>query len=440
MSSGNASGFKETLECQDMLENIAQILLGDTECASDEKKIMSKVNSLCCLLQDPTAGPSMKFDAETQLEGVDHGMGIQGNHATESIGDLPSCNQGLVFGHGGVSGVRRTCFDEESCLCGWIEVCDPAQGPKMSKLHSAVAPTADKPSPNFFPEEENLLFRPPLFFKETNPQPRSTPYGRHLQILLMDKPVYTGKMQWAYLGGAMLAAFSAVHTRPVKQNYERLIQCDKRLNLVSQQPDLVLDSPYFDIQASAKGSPTSSFDDMESTPAAQSSSKIGQNSAGLVSEHLLPQAPSPSSVMDLRAIEGNESRGGNSLQAQQSLSMSDLCPAASDEKKLMSRVNSLCCLLQDPTAGPSMKFDAETQLEGVDYGMKIQGNHVTESIGDLPSCNQGLVRDLPQGLKMSKLHSAGAPTADKPSPNFIPDEENLVLTAKSRVLRRPLSW
>ncbi|KAI8570254.1 hypothetical protein RHMOL_Rhmol01G0019900 [Rhododendron molle] len=132
------------------------------------------------------------------------------------------------------------------------------------------------------------LFRPPLFFKETNPQPRSTPYGRQLQILLMDKPVYT--------------VCSAVHTKPVKQNYERKIQCDKRLNLVSQQPDLVLDSPYFDVQASAKGSPTSSFDDMESTPAAQPSSKIGQNSAGLEQEHC----------------------GGNGLQAQQSLSMSDL--------------------------------------------------------------------------------------------------------------------
>ncbi|KAI8570253.1 hypothetical protein RHMOL_Rhmol01G0019900 [Rhododendron molle] len=147
------------------------------------------------------------------------------------------------------------------------------------------------------------LFRPPLFFKETNPQPRSTPYGRQLQILLMDKPVYTdGNFPHLENSEKLRAVCSAVHTKPVKQNYERKIQCDKRLNLVSQQPDLVLDSPYFDVQASAKGSPTSSFDDMESTPAAQPSSKIGQNSAGLEQEHC----------------------GGNGLQAQQSLSMSDL--------------------------------------------------------------------------------------------------------------------
>lgn len=96
MSSGNASVFKDTLECQDMLDNIAQILMGDTQCplASDEK-LMSRVNSLCCLLQDPTAGPSVKFDCETQLEGVDQGKAIQGNHFSEPIVDVPGCNQGL---------------------------------------------------------------------------------------------------------------------------------------------------------------------------------------------------------------------------------------------------------------------------------------------------------------------------------------------------------
>ncbi|KAF7152672.1 hypothetical protein RHSIM_Rhsim01G0023700 [Rhododendron simsii] len=264
------------------------------------------------------------------------------------------------------------------------------------------------------------LLRPPLFFKETNPQPRKHTLWQAIADFT-DGQASIHRQHFLQCTQGLL-----------NKHYERLIQCDKRLNFVSQQPDLVLDSPYFDVQASAKGSPTSSFNDVESTPAAQSSSKIGQNSAGLVPEHLSPQAPSPSSVMDLRAIEGNESRGANGLLAQQSMSMSDLvnhighkisermgsgnasgfketvecqdmleniahillgdtqCPAASDEKKLMSRVNSLCCLLQDPTAGPSMKFDAETQVEGVDQRMEIQGNHVTESKGDLPSCNQGL--------------------------------------------------
>ncbi|KAF7153665.1 hypothetical protein RHSIM_Rhsim01G0088400 [Rhododendron simsii] len=201
--------------------------------------------------------------------------------------------------------------------------------------------------------------------------------------------------------------------------------CDKHLNLVSKQPDLAHNSPYFDVQASAKGSPTSSFNDMESTPAAQSSSDIGP----FVPEHLWPQAPSPSSVMDLCAIEGNEVREDTVFRLN-SLSMSAIvnhighkisermssrnasgfketigcqdmpeniaqillgdtqCPAASNEKKVMSRVNSLCCLLQDPTAGPSMKFDAETQLEGVDHGMGFKG---TMLLRDLPAATRDWV-------------------------------------------------
>lgn len=45
------------LECQDILENISQILLSDTQTiqASDEKSLMKRVDSLCCLLQDPAA-------------------------------------------------------------------------------------------------------------------------------------------------------------------------------------------------------------------------------------------------------------------------------------------------------------------------------------------------------------------------------------------------
>lgn len=95
----------------------------------------------------------------------------------------------------------------------------------------------------------------------------------------------------------------------LNKHYERLIQCDRRLNLVSQQPDLVLDSPYFDIQAAAKGSPTSSFNDVESTSAAECSSKIGPNSAGLVPERLSLQAPSPSSGTKLNSIFVSNSLG-----------------------------------------------------------------------------------------------------------------------------------
>ncbi|KAH7859849.1 hypothetical protein Vadar_006212 [Vaccinium darrowii] len=271
------------------------------------------------------------------------------------------------------------------------------------------------------------LNRPPLFFKETNPQPRK----HTLWEAIADFTNGQASIHRQH--------FLQCTQGLLNKHYERLIQCDKHLNLVSRHPDLALDSPYFDVQAPAKGSPISSFKDAESAPAAQSSSETErQNSAGLAPEHLSPQAPSPSSVMDLRSIDWNESRGGDGFQGQRSMSMSDLvnhighriseqmssenasgfkdtlecqdmldnqdtldniaqilmgdtqCPLASDEKKLMSRVNSLCCLLQDPTAGPSVKFDCETQLEGVDQGKAIQGNHFSVPIVDVPGCNQGL--------------------------------------------------
>ncbi|KAL7193537.1 hypothetical protein ACSBR2_025194 [Camellia fascicularis] len=84
MASGNSPCRKEALECQDMLENIAQVLLSDTQftTASDEKTLVLRVNSLCCLLQDPDTAPNMQVDFENQLEGLDDRKHIQ---ASESM-------------------------------------------------------------------------------------------------------------------------------------------------------------------------------------------------------------------------------------------------------------------------------------------------------------------------------------------------------------------
>lgn len=72
------------------------------------------------------------------------------------------------------------------------------------------------------------------------------------------------------------------------KHFEKLIQCDTRLNILSRRRDLVLDSPYFDTQPSAfwdpdnpkdhdlhqvsgKGSTSSSFQDIGSPQASLSS-------------------------------------------------------------------------------------------------------------------------------------------------------------------------
>lgn len=101
----------------------------------------------------------------------------------------------------------------------------------------------------------------------------------------------------------------------LNKHYEKLIQCDVRLNSLSRQPELALESPYFDTKAtvfenldelnnhgldplgSSKGSPLSSIQDAASPAAAQSSSVSFEQPdlLGSAPEHLSRDAPSPSS-------------------------------------------------------------------------------------------------------------------------------------------------
>lgn len=99
----------------------------------------------------------------------------------------------------------------------------------------------------------------------------------------------------------------------LNKHYEKLIQCDMRLSILSRQPELVMDSPYFESQASvsenseeskvdgcnqllaaAKGSPISvSQDGTSEDVAPSSSSKFGQNP--LKVQTVSKEAASPSS-------------------------------------------------------------------------------------------------------------------------------------------------
>lgn len=269
-----------------------------------------------------------------------------------------------------------------------------------------------------------VLARQPLFFKETNPQPRK-------HTLWQATSDFTG-------GQASLNRQHFLQCPPgvLNKHYEKLIQCDVRLNSLSRQPELALESPYFDTKAtvfenldelnnhgldplgSGKGSPLSSIQDAASPAAAQSSSVSFEQPdlLGSAPEHLSRDAPSPSSVMDTRAVGKNansvgyDSHGLRNLEQlkvpglRPSMSMTDLvshietcisqqinsgnlqsdealeckgmlediaqmwlsdtqCATASDEKSLMKKVNSLCCLLQDPTASHEPNLNGENHLQ-----------------------------------------------------------------------------
>ncbi|KAK6235995.1 hypothetical protein SCA6_011332 [Theobroma cacao] len=238
----------------------------------------------------------------------------------------------------------------------------------------------------------------------------------------------------------------------LNKHFEKLIQCDMRLNCLSRLPEIILDSPYFESRTSVfedpdeskghgfgqgetgKGSTSSGFQNIASPAAAQSSSLEVEkgDSAGITSENMSREAPSPSSVMDSHAIEGSgvceavDSKGSRNWDQikvpglHPSMSMSDFMShighclseqmtsgnpssenipdcqemleeiaqyllsdtqftTASDEKSLMSRVNSLCCLLQkDTTTGTNSQGNGEN-YGGPDDGKDVQLNGSYES-------------------------------------------------------------
>ncbi|XP_055822954.1 uncharacterized protein LOC129891575 isoform X2 [Solanum dulcamara] len=269
-----------------------------------------------------------------------------------------------------------------------------------------------------------VLARQPLFFKETNPQPRK-------HTLWQATSDFTG-------GQASLNRqhFLQCPLGVLNKHYEKLIQCDVRLNSLSQQPELALESPYFDTKAtvfenldklndhgldlvgSGKGSPLSSIQDAASPAAAQSSSVSFEQPdlRGAAPERLSRDVPSPSSVMDSHGFGDNannigyDTHGMRNLEQlkvpglRPSMSMTDLvshiencisqqinsgslqsdealeckgmlediaqmwlsdtqCTTASDEKSLMKKVNSLCCLLQDPIASHEPRLNGENHLQ-----------------------------------------------------------------------------
>ncbi|CAO2823071.1 unnamed protein product [Amaranthus hypochondriacus] len=253
-----------------------------------------------------------------------------------------------------------------------------------------------------------VLARQPLFFRETNPQPRK-------HTLWQATADFTN-------GQASLHRkhFLQVPNGLLNKHFEKLIQCDMRLNFLSRQPEIILDSPYFESHSSAfdasnesknhgldqretsRGPSISIFEDV-GTPSVSPSSSISIKQDDALhgpSEILSREATSPSSVMDMPVMEVSTSSQSSKLMGSKSveqlimqgirpsMSMTDLVnhignciseqmssenpqftengsesrkmlediaqhllgdfqfTPCSDEKSLMSRVNSLCSLLQ----------------------------------------------------------------------------------------------
>ncbi|PIN06096.1 hypothetical protein CDL12_21362 [Handroanthus impetiginosus] len=302
-----------------------------------------------------------------------------------------------------------------------------------------------------------VLARQPVFFRETNPQPRK-------HTLWQATTDFTD-------GQASINKQHYIECAPgvLNRHYEKLIQCDMRLSILSRQPEIVLDSPYFESQASvrenseeskgdgcnqlpAKGPPVPVFQDAASAAVAQLPAfKFGQISLG--AQNMSKEAPSPSSVMDTQAIDGNrisnkhDSGGQKSWESlkvpgmRPSMSMTDLvnhiekqvasgslpsdmasecqgmlenvaqvllsdthCATGLDEKSLMKKVNSLCCLLQDPVTSANAQLDGESRCEVTDHGKTISfdvtNNSTHQKANNVVLLPEGNFKDGP-GCKQS---------------------------------------
>lgn len=298
-----------------------------------------------------------------------------------------------------------------------------------------------------------VLARPPLFFRETNPQPRK-------HTLWQTTSDFTG-------GQASIHRQHFLQCPPglLGRHFEKLIQCDPRLNFLSQQPEIVLESPYFEPRVTTTQDPNElsrEFDaktegpvffglhEATCTSGAESSSKTEREFVNRAASEI----SSPRS--EFKGLGAENSKFLNNLEQikvpglHPSMSMSDLVShigqclsekmassnpvfpgkeqsergvleeitqylfsdsqhsLASDEQSLMSRVNSLCCLLH--------KVPSTAQLCN---GKSVINVNSEEKVGDInsisgygnegkgPRVNSNDVSDCKQSQVMSKKDSFG---------------------------------
>ncbi|KAJ0934237.1 hypothetical protein HanRHA438_Chr03g0105141 [Helianthus annuus] len=274
-----------------------------------------------------------------------------------------------------------------------------------------------------------VLDKPPLFFKEINPQPRKHTQWRSTADFT-DGEANTQRQHFLQCEQGVL-----------DKHYEKLIQCDARLNFLSQQQDIILNFPFVSPQTSINDQNMSAnavFNIPEfygishmASPSALLNyppRTVESGSLGLVHQDKSKEAQSSSSGMSMD-IDGQNGMK-QQLYApglQPNMSISDLVnqiehgfseqntsgnlpishnapgldypkdtlenisqillsdnqlTATSDERTLMSRVNSLCCLLQDYQNGQQIVNDSSIPHQVQNDGFTPHHNLISPQGGN----------------------------------------------------------
>ncbi|KAF8073285.1 hypothetical protein N665_1122s0014 [Sinapis alba] len=228
-----------------------------------------------------------------------------------------------------------------------------------------------------------VLSRQPLFFWETNPQPRK-------HTLWQATSDFTDGQASTYRRHFLQCAEGIMN-----KHLEKLVQCDHRLLYLSREPEIIMDSPYFDARRSifedpneSKGNPFGNFN-LSTGPLISGTqnmaSPVGAQSS---SEHmyLSHEAPSPSSVIDARANEAVNSRnttGCGQMGLRQSMSLSDFLAVLCDSK--------------NPTDSSQVE-----EVAGVHQSMSVSDFlSLLSDSGNIPDSSQTKVPGLQQSMSVS---------------------------------------
>ncbi|XP_047080364.1 uncharacterized protein LOC124691132 [Lolium rigidum] len=230
-----------------------------------------------------------------------------------------------------------------------------------------------------------VLSRPPIFFQETNPQPRK-------HTLWQPAADFTGGQASMHRRHILRCTSSLL-----SKNFDKIVQSDQRLYQLSQQPVIILDSPVYESRSSIFENPTESDGPSTKFPHFAPPHVVSPVLENDGVKHLTLKQPDPFfqpmnlgivvpdvqdknpslcnlSVPELRSsismddlinhidsyitehqaagdppLPNTEVPAKELLQIAESLLSDTHGPPSADENYLMARVNSLCCLLEKDT-------------------------------------------------------------------------------------------
>ncbi|KAG1326481.1 hypothetical protein COCNU_01G004150 [Cocos nucifera] len=258
-----------------------------------------------------------------------------------------------------------------------------------------------------YPENDDgtldiVLARPPLFYKETDPQPRK-------HTLWQATTDFTGGQ-------------ASIHRRHflkcsqglLSKNFEKLVQCDPRLNLLSRQPDIILESPYFEPRCAVfddqvevkshgfdsmdnKGLSFSGFCDSGSPHTPSISMKSAElDSVGRASDLVSQETDSPSTGIESQSLEEHNSSGTEGLKvpgSKESMSRS----------YLVNRIENCTQMATGNLSSSSDRLPTKEILDNISQQLldDSQGSSVLDEQSLLPRVNSLLSLITPENLQVN---------------------------------------